>query len=119
MPTPVNRHHYAWAAHVGPPPKTPASDRSKPKAELPQPWIYCGRGSPLGNPYTYASHGDAALPMYRRWLWDRIQGGDRRVWLALRSINDDTYLVCSCVPKPCHTHIICDAWNWARREGRM
>lgn len=116
VPTPVNRHHYSYVQGVGP---GQASKSHKAKRELPQPWIYCGRGSPLGNPYTYGSYGELALPKYRAWLWDRLQRGDTRVWIALRSITGDTALVCSCVPKPCHVTIICDAWRWAEREGRL
>lgn len=116
MPTLVNRHHFAYVDGVGPP---PARAPGKPKRELPEPWIYCGHGSPLGNPFRSATTAEIALARYRVWLWDRMQRDDARVWLALRSITEDTHLVCSCMPKPCHTETIRDAWEWARRESRL
>ena len=97
MPKVINRHHYRGRS-------------------LPRPWIYVGRGTPLGNPYRAQEHGEAALEKYRRWLWDRIRAGDRAVLRTLREIQEDTHLVCSCAPRPCHADVIVRAWKWLRRQ---
>jgi len=93
VPTVVNRHHY----------------KGKP---LPKPWMYIGRGTPLGNPFTVREHGDAALELYRRWLWDKIRSNDEDVLCALRRITRSHTLVCSCKPRPCHGDIVVRAWEW-------
>jgi hypothetical protein len=121
MPAVVNRHHFKYVEGVGPPPK-----RKPRKGQnfLPDPWIYVGRGSPLGNPYrpSSASHGQealdhqGALQLYRRWLFEKIRAGDWRVMLAFRSITEPTSVVCSCHPKPCHADIVVSAWNWMRNN---
>lgn len=92
-PTVINRHHY----------------HDKPK---PQPWVYIGRGSPLGNPYTVAEHGLDALELYRRWLWNKITSRDPDVMRALREISPRHSLVCSCKPRPCHGDVVVAAWHW-------
>lgn len=98
-PRVVNRHHY----------------KGKP---MPAPWIYIGRGTPLGNPFTKDQHGDAALEKYRTWLWDRIRHRDAEVLRELRRITSDTNLVCSCAPKPCHGDIVVRAWFWLQARER-
>lgn len=98
VPTVVNRHHYK-------------------KGELPRPWTYVGRGTPLGNPFTVQEHGQNALELYRRWLWDKIRGSDPQVLSALADIREDTNLVCSCAPRPCHADVICRAWAWLQTQG--
>jgi len=124
----VNRNHYVYVEGVGPPPlKKPR----KGKNFLPTPWQYVGRGTPLGNPYRPHSAGhdgeeltrEGALELYRRWLWQKIRANDPRVLLAMRSIDEDTALVCSCAsqpgkpPKPCHADIVARAWDWMRAQG--
>jgi len=95
-PTVVNRHHFHGK-------------------RLPEPFVYIGRGSPLGNPFTVAEHGaESALALYRRWLWDRIRASDRRVLEALRRITPRHHLVCSCAPRPCHGDVVVAAWHWLR-----
>lgn len=95
MPTVVNRHHY----------------RGK---RLPQPWMYIGRGTPLGNPFRYPEHPDA-LEQYRSWLWWRIRERDDGVLRMLAQIRPETHLVCSCAPRPCHGDIVVRAWEWWHR----
>jgi len=111
MPKVVNRHHFVYVEGVGPPPK---KKPRKGKNFLPQPWIYVGRGTPLGNPFrpgNETSHADA-LASYRRWLWDRIRRNEPAVMRAMRSIDQDTALVCSCAPNACHADIVMRAWHW-------
>lgn len=89
------------------------------KTGLPPGARYIGRGTPLGNPFMVIEHGMAALPMYRRWLWTKIQGGDPKVMAELRAITPDTKLVCSCAPKPCHGDVVVRAWKWLRDQGKL
>jgi hypothetical protein len=120
MPRSINRHHYRWVEHVGPAP-TPKKMPKKGKNTLPQPWLYVGRPSPLGNPFHF-QRGDLRedlLEQYRLWLWQKIRENDWRVMLALRSITEETALVCSCAPKPCHSDVVIRAWNWMREKGLL
>ncbi len=95
MPTVINRHHY------------------KSRAEFPKPWVYIGRGTPLGNPFTLKSHGrTGALDQYRRWLWEKIKACDPQVIAALDAITEDHHLVCSCAPLPCHGDVVVRAWEY-------
>lgn len=105
MPTVVNRHHFGT---------------KKGRPPLPEPHLYVGRGSPLGNPYALQDFtGDRAivLEMYKRWLWDRIKGGDAAVLGAMRKIRPETHLVCSCAPRTCHADVIILAWEYLRKRG--
>lgn len=114
----VNRHHFAYVDHLGPPP-SPKKMPKKGKNALPQPWVYVGRGTALGNPYHFQP-GDTReeiLEQYRRWLWQQLKARSWKLLLQLRSITEDTNLVCSCAPKPCHADIVVRAWYWARKEG--
>lgn len=93
QPTVINRHHYT-------------------NREFPKPWVYIGRGTPLGNPYRVDEHGDAALELYRKWLWEKLRAKDPAVTRALREITVSHHLVCSCKPRPCHGDIVVRAWQW-------
>lgn len=114
MPVVVNRHHFAD-------PRSRKPDRRPP---LPEPWVYVGRGTALGNPFTVQEHGDGALELYREYLQRKIDEKDPAVIRALRSIREGHHLVCSCAPRPCHAHVIVDVWDElvrapkAAREGR-
>lgn len=124
MPTVVNRNLFKYEDGVGPPPK-----RKPRKGQnfLPKPWVYVGRGTPLGNPYRprRASHDhdeltrEGALDLYRRWLWQKLRSNDRAVMLQMRSITDDTHVVCSCAPSSCHADIVVRAWIWLREQGLL
>lgn len=116
MPKVVNRHHFRYVEGVGPPPKVKPR---KGQNYLPAPWIYVGRGTPLGNRFkpTREVTRDEALASYRRWLWERIRANDPMVLLAMRSIDQDTALVCSCAPKTCHADIVVRAWLWMREQN--
>lgn len=100
MPKVINRHHYKGKSY-------------------PVPWLYVGRGTPLGNPLSVAECPNATenLSRYRRWLWGKIKGGDRDVIAALHAIDEDTHLVCSCAPRPCHADVIVKAWEWWRKRA--
>jgi hypothetical protein len=107
MPTVINRWHFA--------PKAKGLG-AKP---LPTPWLYIGRGTPLGNPFTVANYGSSALELYRRWLWDRLAARDSAVLAEMSRITDAHYLVCSCKPRPCHGDVVVAAWHWLREQERQ
>ena len=89
-------------------------------------WVYVGRhnsgaglpSSPLANPFKVSSDlpREAAIEAYRHWLWQRIQAGDAEVLAVLRTIDDDSVLVCWCSPKPCHAEVIARAAVWLRKQ---
>jgi hypothetical protein len=88
--------------------------------------VYIGRPSILGNPFTYkpSKHAtyllptrDACLREYRKWLYRRIEDGDRAIIDALLAIPDDANLVCWCAPLPCHGDVIVDAVKRLRSGG--
>jgi hypothetical protein len=97
MPTVINRHHYKSDRHSQP---------------FPRPWMYVGRGTPLGNPFTIQEHGIKAIELYRRWLWAKLKARDPDVIRELERIQENTHLVCSCAPRPCHGDVIVRAWRW-------
>lgn len=115
LPVVVNRHRYLPTTGVGPGVQARTGRERRP--ELPAPWMYVGRGSPLGNPFTHQEHGDDALPLYRRWLFEQIRSNNRAVMLALRSIVPGMHLVCSCAPKPCHADVVVRCWAWCVEHG--
>lgn len=96
-PTVINRHHYRGR-------------------RFPDPWIYIGRGTPLGNPFTVEEHGEDALTKYRAWLWEKLRANDRTVLAALEKITPQHHLVCSCKPRPCHGDVVVRAWSWLRKR---
>jgi hypothetical protein len=95
--------------------------------DAPEPSVYVGRGSLLGNPWplelppgqTRAEAAAANLGRYKRWLWSKIKpGGDHRVLAALDEIGPHHHLVCSCWPRHCHAEVIVAAWRWRNRARR-
>lgn len=90
------------------------------QGRLPQPNVYIGRGSPLGNPFTVQEHGAEALSKFRAYLWDKIRQRDRAVMAELERLTPAHHLVCSCKPGPCHGDVVVKAWRWLQstREQR-
>ena len=90
-------------------------------------WTYIGRAnsyagltqSPLANPFKVKDFGGRGrtLPHYRRWLWGRIQAGDKAVLDALKAIDETTALVCYCKPGPCHGDVVKAAAEWLRSQA--
>ncbi len=102
LPTVVNRHHFAN------------------HDEIPPPWIYIGRGTPLGNPYLLKDHGEErCMRLYKKWLWEHIQKRNERILAELRRITPRHRLACSCAPRPCHGDVVVQAWVWARKKGLL
>jgi hypothetical protein len=75
--------------------------------------VYVGRGHPLGNPFRIGSDGDreAVIARYRARLVARLDAGDRVILAAMRALTEDSDLVCSCAPKPCHADVILEVWR--------
>lgn len=103
MPYVVNRHHYR-------------SGKAPNKPPLPADALYIGRGTALGNPVTIQECPDVAtnLAAYRRHLWCLLQTGDSATIEMMERISEDTALVCSCAPRPCHGDVVVAAWEWWR-----
>jgi hypothetical protein len=88
-------------------------------------WLYIGRQnrvaglprSPLANPFRVRDYGRGqTIPLYRRWLWERIQNGDLAVMDALRTINEASVLVCWCRPGLCHGDVVKAAAAWLQSQ---
>ena len=75
--------------------------------------IWIMRPSKWGNPYRISATmtREQAIEAYRIDLWRRIQSNDisLKELAALHNVN----LLCCCVPKPCHGHVLERAVNWA------
>lgn len=90
-------------------------------------WLYIGRAnsyaglaqSPLANPFKVKDFGSPGqtLGHYRRWLWKRIQAGDKTVLAALRSIAPSSVLICWCKPGPCHGDVVKAAAAWLQHQS--
>lgn len=81
--------------------------------------VYCGRPSPLGNPFVISGSitREDAIAMYRAWLWERIQARDEAVLAALAALTEESVLGCWCRPLACHTSVIEKAWQWCKSAG--
>lgn len=89
-------------------------------------WVYIGRAnsyaglpqSPLANPFKAREFGGRSqtLPYYKCWSWQHIQADDKAVLDALEAIDDQTVLVCWCVPGPCHGDVVKAAADWLRSQ---
>ncbi|HVI00867.1 MAG TPA: DUF4326 domain-containing protein [Enhygromyxa sp.] len=109
-------------------------ERPEPRAwnrhhgNAPGPWIYCGRGTPVGNEFvlelqpgeTRAQASDDPLRKYRDWLRERIVQKSRyydpKVVEWIKRLTPGHYIVCSCLPYPCHAEFIIRAWRWLTKE---
>ncbi len=83
----------------------------------PRPSLYIGRGTPLGNPFTLAEHGPAALDLYRKRLWHMLRDQHPPAMQEMGSITAGHHLVCSCWPRPCHAEAVIAAWRWMNRSS--
>jgi hypothetical protein len=110
----LNRHHYRGRPF--PPGSLYVGRPGRLAREIFAAHPEIGDGTALGNPYTVQRHGEAALDLYRRWLWEQIKREAPAVIAALDRITEETSLVCSCVRKdgggPCHAKVIAAAWRW-------
>jgi len=74
---------------------------------------YIGRGTPLGNPYRIGPDGsrDEVIEKYRIHLEAALREGRPDIVDALRGLREETDLVCSCAPRPCHGEVIRQVWQ--------
>lgn len=88
--------------------------KMKHRIPIPRGAVYCGRGSPYGNPYIGGVHGSRAmviakyerdaLPLISQDDLDAIVGRD---------------LLCHCVPEACHCEPLfrrVNGWDWRTGE---
>ena len=83
--------------------------------------VYCGRGSPLGNPFDWrgsklaqykAKDRDDAIEKYEGWLEKQIEIKNKPVCDELNKIykkvkvGEEINLVCFCVPLRCHCEVV-------------
>jgi hypothetical protein len=98
-PIVINRHHYRGRA-------------------LPEPNVYIGRGTPLGNEVSRREDGEqVAMRRYRAWLWAKVEERDPYVLGALNAISPEHHLVCSCAPSFCHGDVIVEVWYRLTGKG--
>ena len=71
----------------------------------------------FGNPFSLVKHGEGALDLYRRHLWDSMKDFPEHVQ-ALVALPPDAVLICSCAPRPCHAELVAKAWEWIFRRRR-
>jgi predicted NAD-dependent protein-ADP-ribosyltransferase YbiA (DUF1768 family) len=105
--------------------------------------IYCGRGSPLGNPFDFTGSKhpqvkyqvksrEEAISSYSHYLAKEILEGNPLVCDAIRDLQmkhfkgEDIYLSCYCAPLPCHLEVIKEKieeskylTNWFSNMRRM
>ena len=77
-----------------------------------------GYGSPLANPFAIGIYGDRqeVIEKYKKWLWGKIQDGDKAVLDELAKINEKTVFACWCAPLPCHADVLMSYYEWKERE---
>jgi hypothetical protein len=76
--------------------------------------VYCGRGSPLGNPFVITASADrnTVCDQYAHWFQLRVETPEAHQFHDyLRSIIDaaklgDVHLLCWCAPARCHCETI-------------
>lgn len=71
----------------------------------------------FGNPFTLREHGNKALELYKRHLWNSIRDFPENLQ-ALLCLPPDAVLVCSCSPKPCHGEVVARCWEFLFRKRR-
>jgi len=73
--------------------------------------IYCGRGTPLGNPFMGGNRSECCNKYYL-WLLEQIYSSNESVIDMINEIDrvgkkkGEVTLLCSCAPKECHTEKI-------------
>ncbi len=75
--------------------------------------VYVGRGHPLGNPFVIGHDGnrEEVIRLYRDHLERAIARRDPEIVCALRALDPQSVLVCSCAPAPCHAEVIAELWQ--------
>ena len=74
--------------------------------------MYCGRGTPFGNPYIKGADGtsEEVCAKYKIWFYEQLDSNlefRKHVFHLVRAASkDDLNLMCSCKPRRCHTDTI-------------
>ena len=76
--------------------------------------VYCGRGTPLGNPFrmTHEMTRDQACDKYQVWFDDQVERTDNAAFhdymasIAMAAAVGDVHLMCWCAPQRCHCETI-------------
>lgn len=76
--------------------------------------IYCGRGTPLGNPFVMADESmrDIVCDKYEEWFTNKVMNPDNAVFhefldeIVQKAKVEDVSLGCFCAPKRCHCDTI-------------
>lgn len=76
----------------------------------------CADGTILGNPRTDRTR--ANLDAYRRRLWLMLRQGHQDVLDVFDMLTEESSLVCSCAPGPCHGDVVANAWHAWVEAGR-
>lgn len=79
-------------------------------------YVFCGRGSVLGNPYHITKeHGrNFVIKQYQKWFYEQINKHNPEVIKQINRIKTKletdgiVYLGCYCHPLSCHTEVIKD-----------
>lgn len=81
--------------------------------EIPSDAVNIMRPSMWGNPFKISTKmtREQAIEAYRVDLWKRIRSGEISI-KALAALHGED-LLCCCVPKPCHGHVLERAAEWA------
>lgn len=86
-------------------------------SDIPRDAIYVGRGTPLGNPYEISKDDsrEDVIAAYRHWINYKISISDPVVLAGLGALREDSTLICSCHPLPCHAEVIEEVWrDWSK-----
>lgn len=78
--------------------------------------FFCGRPSPLGNPYPMESEEDRdrVISEYKIWIENQLERGNQRIMNSLLEIvnhhkkHGHVNLQCYCYPSNCHCGVIRD-----------
>jgi hypothetical protein len=87
--------------------------------ELPKNSVYVGRGTFFGNPYVIDVHGNRSqvIAQFHEDVKAKLANEDPVFITALRGLSQDTDLMCSCAPKPCHAESIAWGWRQLHKQG--
>jgi hypothetical protein len=84
------------------------------KGAIPATAVYCGRPSPLGNPFVIGKDGNRAEVIAKHAAWIKSQPQLLPLIRELRGLD----LVCYCAPEPCHCDILLQMAN-APMRGKI
>ena len=114
----VNRHHHKgeWPPHhfyIGRPGRIAREEVARGAIDA----------TLFGNPFTLKEHGDKALELYKRHLWNSIRDLPENLQ-ALLCLPPAAVLVCSCKeksgekPRSCHGEVVARCWEFLFRKRR-